>query len=545
MWGDSIRAVKCQHARITYDDFLLLMKGQTKEAPSQELERELEASVTSLKAVTGRQLHVVHEGEVEHPGAESPRLATEKVVFTGGPGGEGPVSLEPRTPLSGTAFANQIDSLLPTPAQTAASLLRPCSPFEPSASQSAPSTPADHKLVLEIDESETPPFGNEDIMSSGPGVPGTSASLTPPHSPERGARDYVTPMAADRFTVSLPHNVDSILVPGLPPDSSAYSRRRSRSVDDQENNGSESKESKDARENLHGLADAVRDMIVPESGHFHLNGLTDVVKDEKKSALVVNRQLYRAHRQMRLAVLEASKRFEEQQARHARDVILAQQEAEGKLDDSMGMIQAGLVMKHGHREQVSSEAIRKLLRDNEVEQQALVEKFNRRGGRGRRSRKKTISDMTQMMSSMGQDEMGMVAVTAAQFNEKDALPPPPEAEAERAQSLCLPPRSSLSSLRSSDPDKIAAANAAAAMTGPPAMPIANAAAAVSAASPTSGISVVGGVVGPDGTTLPVAVEGPTRESTVPGEFKKTSDPFGKKGKYGAVAVVFGSESPTE
>jgi hypothetical protein len=27
MWGDSLRAVKCQHARITYDDFLLLMKG--------------------------------------------------------------------------------------------------------------------------------------------------------------------------------------------------------------------------------------------------------------------------------------------------------------------------------------------------------------------------------------------------------------------------------------------------------------------------------------------------------------------------------------
>merc|ERR1712003_332806 len=31
MWGDSIKAVKCQHARIAYEDFLLLMKGQTKD----------------------------------------------------------------------------------------------------------------------------------------------------------------------------------------------------------------------------------------------------------------------------------------------------------------------------------------------------------------------------------------------------------------------------------------------------------------------------------------------------------------------------------
>ena len=32
MWGDSMKAVNCNEARITYDDFLLLMKGQTKES---------------------------------------------------------------------------------------------------------------------------------------------------------------------------------------------------------------------------------------------------------------------------------------------------------------------------------------------------------------------------------------------------------------------------------------------------------------------------------------------------------------------------------
>lgn len=41
----------------------------------------------------------------------------------------------------------------------------------------------------------------------------------------------------------------------------------------------------------------------------------NVIKDDSKSPLVVNRSLYRAHRDMRLAVLEASKRFEEKRAK--------------------------------------------------------------------------------------------------------------------------------------------------------------------------------------------------------------------------------------
>merc|ERR1712087_135809 len=45
-----------------------------------------------------------------------------------------------------------------------------------------------------------------------------------------------------------------------------------------------------------------------------------------------------------------------------------------------------------------------------AEQQALLEKANRRGGRGRRNRKKTISDMSAMLSpSLTQDEMGETA----------------------------------------------------------------------------------------------------------------------------------------
>ena len=71
---------------------------------------------------------------------------------------------------------------------------------------------------------------------------------------------------------------------------------------------------------------------------------------------------------------------------------------------------AGLVMRHGTKLQVTSEAIRKYLDETMEEQQALLEKANRRGGRGRRNRKKTISDMSAMMSpSMTQDEMGEIA----------------------------------------------------------------------------------------------------------------------------------------
>jgi hypothetical protein len=48
MWGDGIQAVKGQHARIAYDDFLLLMKGQTKETPSQEVDRSTGSAIAAI-----------------------------------------------------------------------------------------------------------------------------------------------------------------------------------------------------------------------------------------------------------------------------------------------------------------------------------------------------------------------------------------------------------------------------------------------------------------------------------------------------------------
>jgi hypothetical protein len=133
----------------------------------------------------------------------------------------------------------------------------------------------------------------------------------------------------------------------------------------------------------------------------------DAIKDElaSMSALAVNRELYRAHRRMRVSVLDASRRFDEMKAIRARDKLMKE-----KVKEAMG---AGLVMRHGTKLQVTSEAIRKYLDEAMAEQQALLEKATRRGGRGRRNRKKTISDMSAMMSpSMTQDEMGEVSALA-------------------------------------------------------------------------------------------------------------------------------------
>jgi len=174
---------------------------------------------------------------------------------------------------------------------------------------------------------------------------------------------------------------------------------------------------------------------------------------DNRSALQMNRQLYRAHRQMRLAVTEASKRFEEQQTRHARNVLLAQ-EAEKETGPTR---LAGLVMRRVENKTVSSEAVKKLLEENRREQQSLMEVASKRGGRGRRTRKKTISDMSGMMGSLSQDDLNKM------------LP----------QAVAANGLSSLAELDSQD-----------------------------------------------------QANDLVRGATVPGEFKKVSDPFGVHGKYG-------------
>merc|ERR1712106_648270 len=117
------------------------------------------------------------------------------------------------------------------------------------------------------------------------------------------------------------------------------------------------------------------------------------------SALQVNRQLYRSHRQMRLSVIDACKRFEEQQARHAHGVLLA----EKNLDNAGGF--AGLVMRRVENKTVSSEEVKGLLEKNRTEQKKLMEKANRRSGGRRSRRKKTVPDLSTMMGSISTEEL--------------------------------------------------------------------------------------------------------------------------------------------
>eukprot|EP00586_Coscinodiscus_wailesii_P023805 CAMPEP_0172502342 /NCGR_PEP_ID=MMETSP1066-20121228/159044_1 /TAXON_ID=671091 /ORGANISM="Coscinodiscus wailesii, Strain CCMP2513" /LENGTH=881 /DNA_ID=CAMNT_0013277559 /DNA_START=75 /DNA_END=2720 /DNA_ORIENTATION=- len=115
--------------------------------------------------------------------------------------------------------------------------------------------------------------------------------------------------------------------------------------------------------------------------------------EEKNAAkpLAANRNLYRAHRQMRMAVMDATKRFEEEQMKHVFKEEVKKSRA------SMG---AGLVMKHGQSKKLSTEEVRKILKKRQQEQQELLQKANKRTGRGP-GRKKTTSDLTMLFASSG------------------------------------------------------------------------------------------------------------------------------------------------
>jgi len=113
---------------------------------------------------------------------------------------------------------------------------------------------------------------------------------------------------------------------------------------------------------------------------------------DDKTPLSVNRDLYRAHRSMRLAVLEASKRLEEEQQRRAREEILKEQ---ANLNRG-----AGLIMRHGG--ELSADAIKQFVVQQEKEEQKKVMDASKRAGR-RHNRNRTSSDIRGMFGSSGVD----------------------------------------------------------------------------------------------------------------------------------------------
>ncbi|GAX10977.1 hypothetical protein FisN_2Lh507 [Fistulifera solaris] len=91
------------------------------------------------------------------------------------------------------------------------------------------------------------------------------------------------------------------------------------------------------------------------------------------SPLMANRALYRRHRGMRLAVLEASKEFDKKRTdRQTKDIP----------------VQAGLIMKRGTMPPVELE---------DAHTRALFDAAAKRCGRSRRTKNKTVSDVTGML----------------------------------------------------------------------------------------------------------------------------------------------------
>ena len=98
---------------------------------------------------------------------------------------------------------------------------------------------------------------------------------------------------------------------------------------------------------------------------------------ENMSPLVVNRTLYRKHREMRMAVLDASKQFD-----HKRKALETN-------------TQAGLIMKRGVQPPVEME---------DQHNRAMFDAAAKRCGRAKRSRNKTVSDVTGMLFREAEEE---------------------------------------------------------------------------------------------------------------------------------------------
>jgi len=100
----------------------------------------------------------------------------------------------------------------------------------------------------------------------------------------------------------------------------------------------------------------------------------EIANDQSMTSIAANRALYRKHREMRLAVLEASKQFDKKR---------------NDIQNQSLQTHAGLIMKRGVKPPVEVE---------DAHARALFETAAKRCGRSRRAKNRTVSDVTGMMS---------------------------------------------------------------------------------------------------------------------------------------------------
>jgi len=158
-------------------------------------------------------------------------------------------------------------------------------------------------------------------------------------------------------------------------------------------------ETKDEEPPLFLFSDSGRAVSLPEHSDGD-NEIVRVVSESSATPLVVNRMLYRAHRQSRLAVLEASRLFEEEQMkRTAKKLNESLSNTEYSVGVNSSLYGAGLMMRHSEDATATSESVRKLVKQTQEEMQEKISKAARKSGRNY-DRRRSHSDMTELLASI-------------------------------------------------------------------------------------------------------------------------------------------------
>eukprot|EP00592_Proboscia_alata_P026969 CAMPEP_0194444248 /NCGR_PEP_ID=MMETSP0176-20130528/127161_1 /TAXON_ID=216777 /ORGANISM="Proboscia alata, Strain PI-D3" /LENGTH=1036 /DNA_ID=CAMNT_0039270601 /DNA_START=128 /DNA_END=3238 /DNA_ORIENTATION=+ len=364
MYIESLDQCQCQHSRITYEDFLLLMKGQSKPR------KQIPDGVTHEHSrITYEDFLLLMKGQSKPRKQISGGVLHSPVVNTR--------KLSVPVPLFNLDECGK-DIAVPMPTLEETS--------EPS------SSPLEKKksMFLEnnIDESDNCPVMLGDYFDTMPPEPtlleGRSATVGA-KSMESIKKSIIT----EAFT--SPNESSSIAMAAV--------RRMPQEINISETILSGRNET--SKPLMRAVLSRHRSKSVDMGENDTLFDGEEIVEDDLRSTLAVNREIYRSHRRLRLAVLEASKRFEEEQVTRTKHQL----KEGGLLSEDGQMVEsgAGLVMRRGHKrnKQLSSEieTVRKILQVKQEEEQKQLEQVNKKVGRGRRSRKKVVSDMSGMMSS--------------------------------------------------------------------------------------------------------------------------------------------------
>jgi len=504
MWTESMNNVGSTQEHITYDHFLLIMKGQTEKAVMQHhIDRDL------------RPMHLESVPEQEDDLPVEDTKATSSATTKSS---KSPVTSPVRSSPKKSSMNNEAKTEL---------IARTKDLGLPSTRDAKVGAEETHMMLSLANQTSLPNLRVARMHNSEGSFP-TMDALSESIPPEPSLLQNESWPSATATGMNQVDDERAKLVKNAipfaqkPPNMAG--RRRSKSLEEDTQYKQQESPMEDSIDDLDSSLNLRKaELGVDTRRALNLPERYDAIHDElaHKSALAVNRELYRAHRRMRISVLEASKRFEEKKAIRARDALMKEQ-----VKEAMG---AGLVMRHGTKLQVTSEAIRKYLNQAMAEQQVLLEKANRRGGRGRRTRKKTISDMSAMMSPrMGQKELGEAAAitklpqtpesvrTTAHydFDGVEGLPDlsPKSIDAlgtDNSDTINLTPRTGGTQRRhSSRPIRVDVQNLSSATT------LDNSAASVT-------------------PNLPQIDHKSLRKPTVPGRFLKTADPFRVSGMYGS------------